>query len=103
MPKIRLTSDVLKQKASEVAQYHDEQQEIINSVARLIDDVVADWEGEAQKGFIEAFNNVRPTYEKFGVDMSAFADFLNNYANTMEYIDVGGREDIRSRAAGANA
>ena len=100
MPKIRLTSDVLKQKAGEVMQCHDEQQEIIKSIANLINDVVADWEGEAQKGFINAFESVRPTYEKFGIDMSAFADFLNNYAGTMEYLDVGGREDIAKRATG---
>ncbi len=103
MPKIRLTSDVLKQKAGEVMQCHDDQQEIIKSIANLINDVVADWEGEAQKGFINAFESVKPTYEKFGVDMSAFADFLNNYAGTMEYLDVGGREDIVSRASTVSA
>ena len=91
MPKIRLTSDVLKQKAGEITQCMDDQKAVINDVARLIDEVVADWEGEAQKGFIAAFENVRPTYEKFAPDLSDFANFLNNYANTFEYVDVGGR------------
>ena len=101
MPRIRLTSDVLKQKAGEITQCMTDQEQIISSVAGLIDEIVSDWEGEAQKGFITAFENVRPTYEQFAPDMSDFASFLTNYANTHEYIDVGGREDIISRTAGA--
>ena len=97
MPKIRLTSDVLKQRAGEVTQCMEDQKEIINKVSNLIDEIVSDWEGEAQKGFIEAFDRARPVYEKFAPDLENFANFLNNYANTMEYVDVGGREDILSR------
>ena len=97
MPKIRLTPEVLKQKSTEVTQCMDDQRQVIADVASLINDVVSDWEGEAQKGFIQAFENVRPTYEKFAPDLSNFATFLSNYADTMEYLDVGGREDILSR------
>ena len=94
MPKIRLTPEVLKSKASEVQQCQQEQAEIIRSVQGVIDNVVADWEGEAQKGFIQAFDAAKPAYEKFAPDLSKFADFLNSYADTMEYLDVGGRDDI---------
>ncbi len=97
MPKIRLTSDVLKQRAGEVNQCMEDQQEIIRKVAQVIADVVADWEGEAQKGFRSAFDEARPVYEKFAPDLSNFSQFLTNYANTMEYLDVGGREEITSR------
>ena len=45
MPKIRLTSDVLKQKSGEVTQCMEEQQEIIRKVAQVISDIVAEWEG----------------------------------------------------------
>ncbi|MBQ7220144.1 MAG: WXG100 family type VII secretion target [Synergistaceae bacterium] len=97
MPKIRLTSDVLKQRASEVNQCMDDQKNIVNKVQGIIDEVVSDWEGEAQKGFIQAFDNAKPVYEQFAPDLEKFASFLTNYANTMEYVDVGGREDILSR------
>ena len=95
MPKIRLTPEVLQQKANEVTQCQEDQRQVIADVANLINDIVADWEGEAQKGFIAAFENARPTYEN--------ATFLTNYSQTMEYLDVGGREDITSSAAGAGA
>ncbi|MBQ6981740.1 MAG: WXG100 family type VII secretion target [Synergistaceae bacterium] len=97
MPKIRLTSDVLKQKSGEVTQCMEEQQEIIRKVAQVISDIVAEWEGEAQKAFIQKFDEARPVYEKFAPDLSNFANFLTNYAETMEYVDVGGREDMLSR------
>jgi WXG100 family type VII secretion target len=99
MPKIRLTPDVLQAKANEVTQCQEEQRQIIADVANLIQDIVADWEGEAQKGFINAFEGARPTYEKFAPDLRAFATFLTNYSQTMEYLDVGGREDITSSAS----
>lgn len=103
MPKIRLTPDVLQQKAGEVNQCMEDQRQIISDIASLIDEVVADWEGEAQKGFIQAFENARPTYEKFAPDLTNFSNFLTNYSQTMSYLDVGGREDITSRTAGAGA
>ena len=96
MPKIRLSPEVLQAKANEVRQCQEEQREIINSVQGLIDNVVADWEGEAQKGFIQAFEAAKPAYEKFAPDLEKFADFLTNYSQTMEYLDVAGGQEIRS-------
>lgn len=103
MPKIRLTPEALQQKANEVTQCQEDQRKVIDDVASLINDIVADWEGEAQKGFIAAFESVRPTYEKFAPDLSAFASFLTNYSQTMEYLDVGGREDIIRGASSTGA
>ena len=96
MPKIRLTPEVLKSKAGEIQQCQQEQVEIINSVQGVIDNVVGDWEGEAQKGFIQAFEAAKPAYQKFAPDLERFSDFLNNYADTMEYLDVAGGQEIRS-------
>ena len=94
MPKIRLSPDVLTSKAGELQQCQQDQADVIRTVQGVIDNVVADWEGEAQKGFIQAFDAAKPAYEKFAPDLEKFAEFLNNYAQTMEYLDVGGREDI---------
>ena len=99
MPKIRLTPDALQEKANQVKQCQEEQRQVISDVASLIDEIVSDWEGEAQKGFINAFENARPTYDKFVPDLEAFSEFLTNYSQTMEYLDVGGREDITTSAS----
>ena len=101
MPKITLTPDGLREEAGKVTQCMEEQRQVIDNVAKLINEIVSDWEGDAQKGFIEAFENARPTYEKFAPDLSNFATFLNDYSNSMEFIDLGGGSRIRGAGAGA--
>lgn len=96
MPKIMLSPDSLRSASTTLTNCMNEQQEVINSVANLINEVVSDWEGDAQQGFIEAFERVRPVYESFAPDLSDFAKFLNDYSNSMEYIDLGGGREIRN-------
>ena len=94
MPKIKVNTDALRHKANDLMQCQDDQRQIINDVANLIEDIVSDWEGKAQEGFISAFENARPVYDQFQVDMAQFASYLEGFASTMEYLDIGGREDI---------
>ena len=89
MPKIKLTPEVLLKASGDIAQCEVDQQNIIATVQRLIDDVVEDWEGQAQKKFISTWESSKPAYEQFAPDMSKFSEFLNNYANTMEALDAG--------------
>ena len=96
MPKIRLSPDVLTSKAGELQQCQQDQADVIRTVQGVIDNVVADWEGEAQKGFIQAFDAAKPAYEKFAPDLEKFSDFLKSYADTMEYLDIAGGQEIRS-------
>lgn len=98
MPKILLTPDVLREKATELTQCQEDQQQVIRDVQGLIDDIVSDWEGEAQQKFRAAFERRKVDYDKFAPDMSRFADFLKNYSETMEYLDIAGGEDIDRRA-----
>ena len=90
MPKIRLTPEILQGKANELIACKEDQRKVIEDIARLIDEVVADWAGKAQEKFIAAFNDARPIYEKFAdPDLDGFIKFLNNYALTMETLDAG--------------
>lgn len=103
MPRIRVNIDVLRQKANEFTECRNEQRQIIVDVANLIQDILLDWEGEAQTGFISAFETARPMYERFSGDTSTFVNFLNNYAGTMEHLDVGGREEIQGSTGDNNS
>lgn len=103
MPRIRVNIDVLRQKANEFTECRNEQRQIIVDVANLIQDILLNWEGEAQTGFISAFETARPMYERFSGDTSTFVNFLNNYAGTMEYLDVGGREEIQGSTGDNNS
>lgn len=101
MPKILLTPETLKERATQVNQCMEEQKQVISDIAKLIDSLGAGWEGEAYNGFIEAFNSAKPTYEKFAVDLTNFSKFLEEYSNSMELLDLGGGRQIRDNTAGA--
>ena len=87
MPKIMLRPEVLRHRATEIVQCMDDQTQIVRDVSMLIEDIVADWHGEAQKAFVGAFENARPVYEKFAPDLKNFEEFLRRYAAVMEYHD----------------
>lgn len=100
MPKIRLTPETLQAKANELEACKDDQRQVIADVATLIHDVVGDWKGKAQEAFIARFDEVKPVYDQFAdPDLTEFVHFLNNYAMTMETLDVG----HATRAANLNA
>ena len=84
-----ITPDVLLKASGDIAKCQTDQQDIISTVQKLIDDVVGDWEGQAQKKFISMWESSKPAYEQFAPDMSKFSEFLNNYANTMQALDAG--------------
>ena len=89
MPKMVITPDVLLKAAGDIDQCEADQHDIISTVQSLIDNVVSEWEGQAQKKFMSMWENSKPAYEQFAPDMSKFSEFLKNYANTMEALDNG--------------
>ncbi len=89
MPKMRLTPEALLKASADIAQCQADQENILSTVQGLIDEVVSEWEGQAQKKFINAWEEKKPAYQQFAPDMSKFSEFLNNYANTMEAVDAG--------------
>ena len=90
MPKIRLTPEALQTKANELTSCMEDQRKVISDIATLINEVVEDWKGKAQEAFKAAFDEAKPVYDKFAdPDMTNFIQFLNNYAKTMETLDVG--------------
>ena len=89
MPKMLITPEVLLKASGDIAQCQADQEDILSTVQGLIDEVVNEWEGQAQKKFISKWDEKKPAYQQFAPDMSKFAEFLNNYANTMETLDNG--------------
>ena len=90
MPRIKLTPEILQGKADQLTGCMEDQRQIIRDITNLINEVVADWEGQAQKKFIADFEEARPVYEKFAdPDLTRFVEFLKSYAMTMENLDAG--------------
>ena len=92
MPKIKITHETIRSAARTINQCMDDQKQIIADVAKVVELLKDGWQGEAQLGFSAAFDSARPTYEKFGEDLSKFSQFLELYSGKMEDVDVTGRE-----------
>ena len=89
MPKMLITPEVLLKAAGDITQCEADQNDILSTVQKIVDDAISDWEGKAQQKFISMWESSKPAYEQFAPDMSKFAEFLNNYANTMDALDAG--------------
>ncbi|MBQ6775157.1 MAG: WXG100 family type VII secretion target [Synergistaceae bacterium] len=89
MPEIYLTPDMLTSTASKM----DAQQEVLNGFLTKVDNVVnnllADWKGDAQTAFAKSWEEKKGTYRQFTADISQFSDFLRSYAGTMQNLDAG--------------
>ena len=92
MPKIKITHETIRGAARTINQCMGDQKKVIADVAKVVEALKNGWAGEAQLGFSAAFDGVRPTYEKFGEDLSKFSQFLELYSGKMEDVDVSGRE-----------
>ena len=83
MPSIKLTPEVLEDKASSLTQTAVRNDEVVDRLQGLIDALNADWEGDAYEAFKASFNTKKATYKSFTQDMEIFVKFLNKFANIM--------------------
>ena len=90
MPKMVIPPEDIMNASTTITNCMNTQTNIISGIETIVYDMFAEWEGEAKKNFEAKFEEVKPTYQKFIPDLSAFAEFLRNYSLTMEQLDVGG-------------
>ena len=81
MPVIKLTPEVLEEHASKLRDTASRNDDVVNRLNGLIEQLNADWEGDAYEAFKESYMAKRATFESFTQDMSIFADFLVKFAD----------------------
>ncbi len=83
MPVIKLTPEVLEEKAAGLMDTARRNDDVIGRLDNLINALNADWEGDAYNAFSESYLAKRETFKSFTQDMSVFADFLKKFADIM--------------------
>ena len=83
MPVIKLTPEVLEEKASSLRDTAARNDDVIGRLDNLVNALNADWEGDAYNAFRESFLAKCETFKSFTQDMSIFADFLVKFADIM--------------------
>lgn len=96
MAEIYITLETVRDASAKLDNAQKEQESALANVQKVVDDVLANWEGKAKEAFLAAFDAKKATYKEFGIDMSSFSKFLTSYAQTMEDVDVGEVERISS-------
>ncbi|MBR1418044.1 MAG: WXG100 family type VII secretion target [Synergistaceae bacterium] len=93
MPKILVTPDFLKSKATELTNAQTALTATMKAIQQLADTLLSEWEGKAQKAFMNSYEAKKQVYKEFDVALQKFADFLNDYASTMDTADTGGASE----------
>lgn len=83
MPSIKLTPEVLEEKAGSLTQTAVRNDEVVDRLQGLIDALNADWEGDAYNAFKASFDAKKATFKSFTQDMEVFVKFLKKFANIM--------------------
>lgn len=88
MAEIFLTPDAIHEKAGEIDAAQKQQESVLDTIQKVVEEILANWESSASKAFQAAFEAKKGTYKEFGIDMSQFSRFLRDYATGMEDIDT---------------
>ena len=83
MPLIKLTPEILEEKASSLSQTAMRNDEVIDRLQGLIDSLNADWEGDPYNAFKASFDAKKATFKSFTQDMEKFVEFLKKFASIM--------------------
>ena len=90
MPKIMLTPSFLREKAQSLTSSQDTLNTTMTNIKELANSLPGEWEGQAQAAFLSSYETKVQVYKTFSNDLQKFADFLKDYAGTMDNADAGG-------------
>lgn len=82
MAQIKVTAEVLNQKAAEVRGLKSQHDDVIAKMSNLVYGLNETWQGEAQSAFVAKFDSMKSTFTNF-------SELIEGYAKLM---DVAARE-----------
>jgi WXG100 family type VII secretion target len=83
MAKIRITPETLEGQASKLNGLKEQHESLYTQIKQLVNDVAAEWEGEANTAFTQSFNNNDPAFKKFSEDVESFRQRMTKAAQEM--------------------
>ncbi len=85
---IKMSPDELRSYASKLSKNAQEASALAKSIDANIKAAASNWEGQAQKRYIEDFERVKPTLEKeIPEQLTAMSNNLKTMADTMQEVD----------------
>ncbi len=85
---IKMQPDELRSYAQNLAREATEAQTLAKNIERNINSAASNWEGDAQKRYVEDFQKIKPTLDKTVPEMlTSMSNNLKTMADKMEQLD----------------
>ncbi len=85
--RIRYDTDLLRSRAAEARKYAAEHDDAIDRITNLVNALPDVWEGQSEKKFVAAFQEMATSFQQFGSAMESYARELEAAAERMEAAD----------------
>ena len=85
---IRMTPDMMRQRASEYANQSEAVGQVIVTMDHLLDQLQGEWEGAASRSYAEKYNELKPGFIKAQKLIMEISTALNKTAQTVEETDA---------------
>ena len=83
MAKIKITPENLESQAKTLREYNASHATEYGKMKTLVNNLVAEWEGEAQTAFKNSFDQRDTQFKKFEEDIEGFAKLMDEAARQM--------------------
>ena len=83
MALIKITPETLESQAKQLRSYKDQHESTYGQIKTLVNNLVNDWQGEAQSAFQNSFTQKDTVFKQFAQEMENFAQFMDRAAQTM--------------------
>ena len=88
MAKITITPSMLRGKAGELRGLRGEHEAVMKRITSLVNGLGDQWTGEAQTAFLQSYQGMQPTFQKFIEILDGYAKLMDTAANELETTDA---------------
>ena len=97
MATIKAPVDTIRDAASKLKTYTDDNEDLFGQILNLVNSVEScgDWQGESMKSLQEVTRKNQKRFEQGMQELYQLGEFLQRYADTMEQTDVDVKNQIQ--------
>jgi len=96
MAKIKITPETLRGKAVDLRGLRGEHEGVMTRITNLVNGLSDQWSGEAQQAFLQSYQGMQPTFQKFIEILDGYAKLMDTAATELETTDVNISRTVQS-------
>ena len=96
MATIRITPELLRAKSGELRGLKGEHEAVMSRITGLVNGLSDQWTGDAQDAFLQSYQGMNPTFQKFVEILEGYANLMDKASQEMESTDQSIKGAIQS-------